>query len=139
MKTYRLLGNFKDIPQVTLNGRSRISHKDPDSPFENVGNEIVYSAKSLKNCNIQPLSGRSLRDYENLIGPEGFKNVEAYYLYTSTKLVVGVEGTGILSDQVELESVTGLNLWFTVLRAFVHNYTSVQRYKYLVILDTTQI
>lgn len=136
---YSLLGNFKNLPQVSLNGRSRVSQKDPDSPFENVGNTITYTPKPLLNCSVQPLTGKALKDYENLIGPEGFKNVEAYYIYTSTKLVVGVEGTGILSDQVELESVTGLNLWFTVLRAFVHNYTGVQRYKYLVILDTTQI
>jgi len=139
MRGYKLLGNFADLPQVSLNGRSRVSVKDPNNPFENVGNVINYSPKVLDDCSVQPVSGRSLKDYENLIGPEGFKNIEAYYLYTSTKLIVGVEGTGILSDQVQLESVTGLTLWFTTLRAFSHNYTGVARYKYLVILDTAQL
>jgi hypothetical protein len=49
--------------------------------------------------------------------------------------IVGIDGTGIMSDQVQLNSVTGRQLWFTVLRALSFPYTGVSRYQYLIILE----
>lgn len=136
---YTLLGNFQNLPQVTLEARNRQTGKDPSSPFENDGNVIVYTPKTINKCSVQNISGKALRDYEQILGPDGLKNSELYHLFTADKLLVGVDGTGIMSDQVKLESVTGLQLWFTVLRALHHNYTGVSRYKYLVVLDSTQL
>lgn len=135
---YQLIGNNNLLPQVTLNARSRTTIKDPNSPFENDGNTLSYTSKTIEKCSVQAITGKAMKDYENLLGTDGLKNVESYYIYSSTKFIVGVEGTGIMSDQVQLDSVTGLSLWFTVLRMLSHPYTGVTRYKYLVILDTTQ-
>lgn len=135
---YQLIGQNQLLPQTTLNARSRQTSKDPNSPFENYGNLIAYTNKVLTGCSVQPVSSRAYKDYEQLLGVDGLKNVEVYHLFTSDKLIVGVEGTGILSDQVKIDSVTGLQLWFTVLRMLSHPYTGVSRYKYLVVLDTTQ-
>ena len=135
---YQLLSNNILLPQVTLDVRSRTSEKSSNSPFENDGNVISYTSKTIEYCSVQPISSTALKSYENILGPEGMKNSEVYHLYTSDKLVVGIQGSGILSDQVQLDSVTGLSLWFTVLRMLSHPYTGVPRYKYLVILDTTQ-
>lgn len=137
--SYTLLGNFQNLPQVTLSARSRQSGKNPDSPFENDGNIIVYTPKTITRCSVQPITGKALKDYENILGTEGLKNNELYHLFTADKLIVGVEGTGVMSDQVQLDSVTGLQLWFTTLRVLHHSYTGVARYKYLVVLDTTQL
>lgn len=136
---YTLLGNFQNLPQVTLNARSRQTVPDPASPFENDENVISFIPKTINKCSVQPISGKALKDYEQILGPEGLKDNEVYHLFTSDKLVIGLNGTGIMSDQVQIESVTGLPLWFTALRALHHSYTGVTRYKYLVVLDTTQL
>lgn len=136
---YTLLGNFQNLPQVTLEARSRSTSPDPNSPFENDGNIIVYTSKTITKCSVQPLTSSAAKNYEQSLGIEGLKNNEAYHLFCADKLIVGIEGTGIQSDQVLLDSVTGLQLWFTVIRSLNHPYTGVARYKYLVVLNTNQL
>lgn len=132
---YSLIGNNTLLPQVSLEARSRTTVKDPDSPFENDGNTISFTPKTITECSVQPITGKALKDYEQQLSEAGMKSYESYFLWTSDKLVVGIDGSGIMSDQVKLESVTGLSLWFTVLRALSFPYTGVSRYQYLVILE----
>lgn len=136
MQKYVQIGRNKLLPQVSLVARSRVAIKDPNSPFENSNNTITYTEKPINNCSVQPVTGKALKDLETQLGMDGMKNYEAYYIWTSTKLIVSVEGTNVLSDQVKLESVTGQELWFTALRALNFPYTGVARYNYLVILQS---
>ena len=133
--SYSLIGSNSLLPQVTLNARSRTSAKDPSSPFENDNNTITFTNKVINKCSVQPLTGDAVKKFESQLSEAGLKSYESYYLWTSDPLIVGVDGTGILSDQVQLNSVTGRQLWFTVLRALSFPYTGVPRYQYLVILE----
>ena len=133
--SYSLIGSNSLLPQVTLNARSRSSAKDPSSPFENDNNTITFTNKVINKCSVQPLTGDAVKKFESQLSEAGLKSYESYYLWTSDPLIVGVDGTGILSDQVQLNSVTGRQLWFTVLRALSFPYTGVPRYQYLVILE----
>lgn len=133
--SYTLIGNNSLLPQVSLSARSRTSVKDPNSPFENDNNTITYTHKTITGCSVQPLTGDAVKKFESQLSEAGLKSYESYYLWTSDKLVVGIDGTGILSDQVLIDSVTGQQLWFTVLRALSFPYTGVSRYQYLIILE----
>lgn len=133
--SYALIRSNSLLPQVTLNARSRSSAKDPDSPFENDNNTITFTNKTINKCSVQPLTGDAVKKFESQLSEAGLKSYESYYLWTSNPLIVGVDGTGILSDQVQLNSVTGRQLWFTVLRALSFPYTDVSRYQYLIILE----
>lgn len=133
--SYTLIGNNSLLPQVQLSARSRTSVKDPNSPFENDNNTIVVTPKTIAGCSVQPLTGDAVKKFESQLSEAGLKSYESYYLWTSDKLVVGIDGTGILSDQVLIDSVTGQQLWFTVLRALSFPYTGVSRYQYLIILE----
>ena len=133
--SYSLIGSNSLLPQVTLNARSRSSAKDPNSPFENDNNTITFTNKVINKCSVQPLTGDAVKKFESQLSEAGLKSYESYYLWTSDPLIVGVDGTGILSDQVQLNSVTGRQLWFTVLRALSFPYTGVSRYQYLIILE----
>jgi hypothetical protein len=133
--SYTLIGNNSLLPQVSLSARSRVSVKDVNSPFENDNNTIVVTPKTISGCSVQPLTGDAVKKFESQLSEAGLKSYESYYLWTSDKLVVGIDGTGILSDQVLIDSVTGQQLWFTVLRALSFPYTGVSRYQYLIILE----
>jgi hypothetical protein len=133
--SYTLIGNNSLLPQVSLSARSRVSVKDVNSPFENDNNTIVVTPKTISGCSVQPLTGDAVKKFESQLSEAGLKSYESYYLWTSDKLVVGIDGTGILSDQVLIASVTGQQLWFTVLRALSFPYTGVSRYQYLIILE----
>jgi hypothetical protein len=132
---YTLIGNNSLLPQAQLSARSRVSVKDPLSPFENDNNTITFTTKTINKCSVQPLTGDAVKKFESQLSEAGLKSYESYYLWTSDKLVVGIDGTGILSDQVLIDSVTGQQLWFTVLRALSFPYTGVARYQYLIILE----
>lgn len=134
--SYQLIGRNSLLPQVPLTARTRTAVKDINNPFENVNNTITYVERIINECSVQPVGDRAMKDMENQLGMDGMKNYEAYYLYTSDRLIVSVEGTNVLSDQVKLQSVTGQELWFTALRALNFPYTGVARYKYLVILQS---
>lgn len=133
--SYTLIGNNSLLPQVPLSARSRTSIKDPLSPFENDNNTITFTPKTINECSVQPLTGDAVKKFESQLSEAGLKSYESYYLWTSDKLIVGIDGTGILSDQVLIDSVTGQQLWFTVLRALSFPYTGVSRYQYLIILE----
>jgi hypothetical protein len=133
--SYSLIGSNSLLPQVTLNARSRTSAKDNNSPFENDNNTITFTSKTINKCSVQPLTGDAVKKFESQLSEAGLKSYESYYLWTSDPLIVGIDGTGIMSDQVKLNSVTGRQLWFTVLRALSFPYTGVPRYQYLVILE----
>lgn len=133
--SYTLIGNNSLLPQAQLSARSRVSVKDVNSPFENDNNTITFTTKTISGCSVQPLTGDAVKKFESQLSEAGLKSYESYYLWTSDKLVVGIEGTGILSDQVLIDSVTGQQLWFTVLRALSFPYTGVSRYQYLIILE----
>ena len=133
--SYSLIGSNSLLPQVALNARSRSSVKNPDSPFENDNNTITLTSKTINKCSVQPLTGDAVKKFESQLSEAGLKSYESYYLWTSDPLIVGIDGTGIMSDQVQLNSVTGRQLWFTVLRALSFPYTGVTRYQYLVILE----
>ena len=133
--SYSLIGSNSLLPQVTLNARSRSSVKNPDSPFENDNNTITFTSKTINKCSVQPLTGDAVKKFESQLSEAGLKSYESYYLWTSDPLIVGIDGTGIMSDQVKLSSVTGRQLWFTVLRALSFPYTGISRYQYLVILE----
>ncbi len=132
---YTLIGNNSLLPQAQLSARSRVSVKDVNSPFENDNNTITFTTKTISGCSVQPLTGDAVKKFESQLSEAGLKSYESYYLWTSDKLVVGIDGTGILSDQVLIDSVTGQQLWFTVLRALSFPYTGVARYQYLIILE----
>ena len=133
--SYSLIGSNSLLPQVTLSARSRSSVKDANSPFENDNNTITFTSKTVNKCSVQPLTGDAVKKFESQLSEAGLKSYESYYLWTSDSLIVGIDGTGIMSDQVQLNSVTGRQLWFTVLRALSFPYTGVPRYQYLVILE----
>lgn len=133
--SYSLIGSNSLLPQVTLNARSRTSAKDNNSPFENDNNTITFTSKTINKCSVQPLTGDAVKKFESQLSEAGLKSYESYYLWTSDPLIVGIDGTGIMSDQVKLNSVTGRQLWFTVLRALSFPYTGISRYQYLVILE----
>lgn len=133
--SYTLIGNNSLLPQAQLSARSRVSAKDVNSPFENDNNTITFTTKTINKCSVQPLTGDAVKKFESQLSEAGLKSYESYYLWTSNKLVVGIDGTGILSDQVLIDSVTGQQLWFTVLRALSFPYTGVARYQYLIILE----
>ena len=133
--SYSLIGKNSLLSQVTLSARSRVSEKDPLSPFENDNNIITYANKTITKCSVQPLTGDAVRKFESQLSEAGLKSYESYFLWTSDPLIVGIDGTGILSDQVQINSVTGRQLWFTVLRALSFPYTGIGRYQYLIILE----
>lgn len=132
---YQLISNNTLLPQITLSARSRLSTKSTNSPFENDNNTITFTSKTINKCSVQPLTGDAVKKFESQLSEAGLKSYESYYLWTSDPLIVGIDGTGIMSDQVQLNSVTGRQLWFTVLRALSFPYTGVSRYQYLIILE----
>lgn len=136
---FQLIGKNQLLPQVTLDARTRTTTKDVNSPFENDNNTITFTDKTINECSVQPLTGDDLKKFESQLSEAGLKSYESYYLWTSDKLVVGIDGTDILSDQVLIDSVTGLQLWFTVLRALSFPYTGVTRYQYLIILEPSAL
>ena len=62
---YKLIGKNTLIPRITCKARRRKLEKveDSDSPFLNDDLQVVYEEFELKDCVVQPMTGRTARDF----------------------------------------------------------------------------
>lgn len=132
---YQLIGNNTLIPRKTFTGRHRtVVKNDPDSPFINTTVDIEHEEFDVLECVIQPVSGRAVRDYNLQSLPEGYRDYDSFYVYSSTLLYAGKEGTDELSDQILIPNQRGVQKWYTVIKSDEHKTTNVERYKAFVVL-----
>lgn len=136
MAGYRLIGRNRFIPRKTFKGRHREYHKnDPDNPFVNDSRTIVYTEFDVTDCVVQPLTGKTARDYTGHIVPEGSSQYDSFTVYSSVPLLGAKEGTDDLSDQIELLNSRGQVEWFTVIKSDLYQTTGVTRYRSYVISE----
>lgn len=132
---YQLIGRNTLIPRKTFTGRHRRYVKnDPNNPFENADIDIQHEEFDVLECVIQPVSGRAVRDYNLQSLPEGYRDYDSFYVYSSTILYAGKEGTNELPDQILIPNQRGVQKWYTVIKSDDHKTTDVNRYKAFVVL-----
>lgn len=137
--SYKLIGKNKLIPQKTLTGRHVSSVKkdiiigDMSSPFTNKETEYVFEEFEVLECSVQPIMGKAYRDYALTLLPEGFKDYESYYVFSTTPLLDAQEGTNNLPDQIKLKNNRFQEEWFTVIKTDRFSTTDIERYQCFVI------
>lgn len=130
MAGYRLIGNNKLIPRVTVEGRHRSWAKtDPDNPFENGSMEVTTTPFQAIECVVQPMRGKAARDQTNQLVEEGEKDYDSYTVYTTTRLLRAREGHNELADQLMLIDSRGEMTWFTVMKVDPYPSSGVQRFR----------
>lgn len=117
---YTLIGKNTLIPRITCKARRRKMEKaeDSDSPFLNDDLQVVFEEFELEDCVVQPMTGRTARDFTTKMFPEGGAEYEAFTIYYSGKMLVGPrEGSLENADQVLLKDMFGEDAWFTVIKS----------------------
>ena len=124
---FTLLNNFQLLESQTLTGQRKVFVAGTTSVFSNSGS-YEYESFDVENASIQPVSKDS-----QILQTDGFREYEAYTVYTSTPLKSSEEQTTDLADQIQIDGVYGLE-WFTVIRVKKHSITSSgSQYEALVI------
>lgn len=127
---YKLIGKNILIPRVTYEGRHRDYLKtDLDNPYENDGIEIEYTPFDVTECVLQPLTGKTARDYTSKLAPEGGLDYDSFNLYSSVLLKGPIEGSLDLADQVLLPNSRGTMVWCTVIKSDPYPSSGVNRYR----------
>lgn len=137
--SYKLMGKNKLIPQKTLKGRHvnyvlrSVEIDGIESPFAN--KETVYEFEEFEvlKCSVQPIMGKAVRDYALNLLPEGFRDYESYYVFSTTPLVDTKEGSNKLPDQILLTNNRFEEEWFTVIKTDRFSTTDIERYQCFVI------
>lgn len=120
--------NTSRIPRKTLTARHRTKTKLSTSAFSNILSGVTKTEYDLLLCTVQPLRG-SQRD----VLPDSIRQLESYYIYTSTQPTVAIEGTETLSDQIQLFSYsTQTDAWFTVYECYPYQVGLIPHYKLIV-------
>lgn len=132
---YKLIGKNTLIPRKDIQGRKRSYSKSPTSTsvFANTDQEIIELDFIVKDCSVQPTTGRSLRDYTMKLQNEGLRDHDSYIVYSGVMLQDSKEGTGILPDQLFLPDANGIDVWFTVLKTDRYVTSGVERFQSFVV------
>lgn len=131
---YKLIGKNKLIPRQDKIARRRVYQKAANSsPYDNVDLQVSIEEFIVPECSVQPVSGRSARDYNLKINMEGYRDHDSYLVFSSVMLQDSKEGTGLLPDQIFLEDVNGVERWFTVIKTDRFVTSGVARFQSFVV------
>lgn len=109
----------KLIPRKTLTGRRRTEVLDA----YNIAT-ITNVAITVENAGVQPASGFTLQTL-----PSGYRDKEAFKLFTTTEILALQEGSDQYADQIEL--FTGR--WFTAINVAPWDYGVQSHYEVLLV------
>lgn len=107
------------LPRVTLDGRRVV---ETVNDFNEVI-DITTTSFKVKNCTVQPYEGAAMTPDQS-----GYKQVEAYTIFTDTELKNGKEGTNQKPDEIKLG-----DKWYKVIRVKIWRNSVIPHYECIVI------